>query len=37
MIGFVIWLGAAVGGLWALERMRKRRDELGRRRLGRRR
>ena len=28
MIAVVLWLGALAGGLWALERMRKRRGEL---------
>jgi len=33
MIGFLFWVGAAVAGFWAMERARKRRDELtGRRR-----
>jgi hypothetical protein len=28
VIGALVWIGAAIGGVWLLERMRKRRDEV---------
>jgi hypothetical protein len=28
VIGAVLWLGALAGGVWALERMRKRRGDM---------